>query len=203
MLFEGISSWDTIVNCNNYFHQECYTWLLNNHTLLGGTDADGQSVVVEADESYFFHRKYHRGRRRHGQWIVGLVDRSTGRCWFEAVTRRDAPTFQRIISDHVLPGSTIVTVAWRGSNNVGNLNSGIYQHEVIVHQQQFVDSVHADIHTETIEGLWMLVKQKLRYQAGTSRGLFASYLAEFQWCHAHKEHLFGKYLELLCNNYNI
>ena len=133
MLFEGISSWDTIVNCNNYFHHECYTWLLNNHTLLGGTDADGQSVVVEADESYFFHRKYHRGRRRRGQWVVGFVDRSSGRCWFEAVTRRDAPTFQRIISDHVLPGSTIVTDAWRGYNNVGNLNNGIYQHEVIVH----------------------------------------------------------------------
>jgi len=85
---------------------------------------------------------------------------------------------------------------------VGHLNDGIYQHEVIVHQQQFVDSVHADIHTETIEGLRMLVKRKLRYQAGTSRGLFASYLAEFQWRHEHKEHVFGKYMELLCNNYN-
>jgi len=73
---------------------------------------------------------------------------------------------------------------------------------VIVQQQQFVDSVHADIHMETIERLWMLVKRKLRYQAGTSRGLFASYLAEFQWHHEHKEHVFGKYLELLSNNYN-
>jgi len=73
---------------------------------------------------------------------------------------------------------------------------------VIVHQLQFVDSVHADIHTETIEGLWMLVKRKLRYLAGTSRGLFASYLAELQWRHGHKEHVFGKYLKLLCNNYN-
>ena len=85
---------------------------------------------------------------------------------------------------------------------MGHLNNRIYQHEVIVHQQQFVDSVHADIHTETIEGLWMLVKRKQRYQAGTSRGLFASDLAEFQWRHEHKEHVFGKYLEHLCNSYN-
>jgi len=53
MLFEGISIWDTIVNYNNYFRQECYKWLLNNRTLLAGFDANGQSVVVEADESYF------------------------------------------------------------------------------------------------------------------------------------------------------
>jgi len=152
--------------------------------------------------TFICHRKYHRGRRRRGQWVVGLVERSSEHCWFEAVTRRDAPTLQRIISDHVLPGSTILTDAWRGYNNVGHLNNGIYQHEVIIHQLQFVDSVHADIHTETIEGLWMLVKRKQRYQAGTSRGLFTSYLAEFQWRHGHKKHVFGKYLELLCNNYN-
>ena len=80
---------------------------------------------------------------------------------------------------------------------MGHLNDGIYQHEVIVHQQQFVDSVHADIHTETIEGLWMLVKRKLCYQAGTSRGLFASYVAEFQWLHEHNEHVFGKWFGTL------
>jgi len=29
-----------------------------NRTLLGGFDANGQSVLVEADKSYFFHHKY-------------------------------------------------------------------------------------------------------------------------------------------------
>jgi len=103
----------------------------------------------------------------------------------------------------VLPGTTIVTDAWRGYNNIGLLNNKIYQHEVIVHAHAFVDAVHADIHTETVEGLWMQVKRKIRYQGGTSRGLFASYLSEFQWRNGHKQHVFGNYLELLSNNYNI
>ena len=158
MFFEGITSWDTIVTYNNYFRQECYNWLLNNQAHLGGFDANGQSVFVEADESYFFHRKYHRGQRRRGQWVVGLVKHGSGHCWVEVVARCDAPTLERIISDHVLPGTTIVTDAWQGYNNVGQLINGIHQHEMIVHEQEFVNSVHAQIHTETVEGLWMQAK---------------------------------------------
>ncbi|CAL1526320.1 unnamed protein product [Lymnaea stagnalis] len=40
--------------------------MLTTNQLLGGFDANGQSVFVEMDESYFFHRKYHRGQRRIG-----------------------------------------------------------------------------------------------------------------------------------------
>ena len=120
ILFEGIRSWDTIVNYNNYFRKGCYNWLLTNQAHLGGFDANGESIFVEVDESYFFHRKYHRGRGRRGKWVVGLVERHTGRCWFQVVARRDAPTLERIICNHVLPGSTIVTDAWGVTITWGN-----------------------------------------------------------------------------------
>ena len=203
MLFEGLTSWDTIVNYNNYFRKECCDWLLNNNPQLGGFDINGQSMFVEVDESYFFHRKYHRGQRRRGKWVVGLVERGSGRCWLEVVVRRDALTLERIITAHVLPGTTVVTDAWRGYQNVGMMNNGIYQHAVIVHANEFVDPVHSEIHTETIEGLWMLAKRKLRYQSGTSRGLFASYLSAFQWRNSHKNNVFGNYMQLISANYNI
>jgi len=112
MLFEGIVSWDTIVNYNNYFRLECRNWLLSQQVQLGGLDNNGQPTYVEVDETYFFHRKYHRGHRRRGSWVVGLVERSTGRCWLEAVARRNAATLEQIITDHVLPGT--VTDAWAG-----------------------------------------------------------------------------------------
>jgi len=60
---------------------------MNQHVQLGGFDANGQPKYVEVDESYFFHRKYHRGRRRHGTWVVGLLERGTGRRWLEVVAR--------------------------------------------------------------------------------------------------------------------
>lgn len=203
MMFESLVSWNTIVNYNNYFRQQCCDWLLTTNQQLGGFDANGQSVFVEIDESYFFHRKYHRGQRRVGKWVVGLVERGSGRCWMEVVVRRDAATLERIITNHVLPGTTIVTDAWRGYQNVTQLNNGVYDHAVIVHAHEFVNREHPEIHTETIEGLWMHAKRKLRYQSGTSRGLFSSYLGAFQWRNCHKQNVFGSYLQMLCANYNI
>jgi len=122
-LFQSLTSWD---NYNNYFCQECCQWLLTTNQLLGGIDANGQSVFVEVDETYFFHRKYLHGQRRVGKWVVGLVERSSGQCWMEVVARRDAPTLERIITNHVLPGTTIVMDAWLGYQNVAQLNSGVY-----------------------------------------------------------------------------
>lgn len=203
MLFEELTSWDTVVNYNNFFRLECRNWILNQAYDLGGFDANGDPSYVEVDESYFFHRKYHRGRYRRGTWVVGLIERHTGRCWLEIVQRRDAQTLEQIIMNHILPGTIVVTDAWRGYVNVNTINGGVYTHEVVVHAENFVDPVDAEIHTETIEGLWMQVKRKLRYQSGTSRGLFPSYLSAFQWRYSHKVHVFGQYLRLLSDNYNI
>jgi hypothetical protein len=66
-----------------------------------------------------------------------------------------------------------------------------------------VHPMHPDVHTQSIEGLWMQIKRKLRYQSGTSRELFKSYIAEFQWRYSHKDNTFGQYLDLLSENYNI
>lgn len=203
MLFEELVSWDTIVNYNNYFRLECRNWVFNRQFLLGGADANGVSYYVEVDESYFFRRKYNRGHHRRGKWVVGLVERHSGKCWLEIVRRRDAGTLEQIIIDHVLPGSTVITDAWRGYANVNTINNGVYTHEVVVHSDNFVDPVYEYIHTETIEGLWMQVKRKLRYQSGTSRLLFPSYLYAFQWRNNHKMHVFGQFLGLLSDNYNI
>jgi len=59
------------------------------------------------------------------------------------------------------------------------------------------------VNMQTIEGLWMQAKRKLRYQSGTRSALFASYLCAFQWRFCHKRHVFGQYLKLISDNYNI
>jgi len=125
------------------------------------------------------------------------------RCWLEQVRRRDAATLERIISDHVLPGSTVVTDAWGGYINVGTMNHGVYQHQVVVRVNNFVDPIDADIYTQKMEGLWMHAKRKLRYQSGTSWQLFGTYLLAFKWRFSHKTNIFGNYLCLLSDNYHI
>jgi len=53
MMFESLVSWNTIVNYNNYFRQQCCDWLLTTNQQLGGFDANGQSVFVEIEELLF------------------------------------------------------------------------------------------------------------------------------------------------------
>jgi len=100
-------------------------------------------------------------------------------------------------STHVLPGTIIVTDAWAGYANLNQINNSVYQHYVVVHAHHFVDPVHGEVNTQTIEDVWMQAKRKLRYQSGTSRTLFASYLCAFLWRFCHKRHVFGQYLKLL------
>lgn len=50
-----------------------------------------------------------------------------------------------------------MTDAWQGYNNIGQIDDGICNHAAIVNHnvKYFVGAVHGEIHTETIEGLWM------------------------------------------------
>lgn len=48
----------------------------------------------------------------------------------------------------------------------------------VIRATEFVNSLHDEIQTETIEELWMQAKRKLRLQSGTSHTLFPSCLAE-------------------------
>jgi ISXO2-like transposase domain len=111
------------------------------------TPVRSQLIVVEVDERYFFHRTFHRGRRRRGNWFVGLVERATGKCWLDIVHSRDSSMLEQITLVHVLPGSVVMTNAWGSYMNVTRLNNGVYAHEVVVHAQKFVAVHRPDVHT--------------------------------------------------------
>ena len=70
---------------------------MGNFQPLSGVDGNGNLIVVEIDESKFFHRKYHRGAYRDGHWVFGAVERGTGWFLMEVVRRRDRNTLEAII----------------------------------------------------------------------------------------------------------
>jgi hypothetical protein len=76
---------------------------------------------------------------------------------------------------YILPGKKIISDGWRAYRNIENLGGGIYDHEVSIHEQNFVDPNDGNIHTQSIENVWMQAKRKLKRQFGTSRDLFPSY----------------------------
>ncbi len=171
----------TMVDWANLLREVCGNHEIAHFRQLGGFDGQGVPIVVEIDESKYFHRKYHRGNWREGHWVLGAVERGSSHCVLREVQNRDARTLEPIITQWCLPGTRIIADAWAGYNNLHALNNGVYLHDVVVHRHNFVDPIHPDVHTNTIEGMWMHGKRKLRYQFGTSRNIFHSYLDEFMW----------------------
>jgi len=186
----------------NFCREECDNYLVRTPVEIGGFDDTGQPVIVEVDESKYFHRKYHRGRWSKGHWVFGAIERGSGKCVIHLVHDRTAQTLEPLILQHVLPGSHIVSDGWRAYHNLSRLQNGIYQHSVVVHERHFVDPVYPEVHTNNIENLWMRAKRKLRRQFGTYRQLFPSYLREFEYRSlVNDDDIFSHYLTVLAENY--
>ncbi|XP_050512754.1 uncharacterized protein LOC126888463 [Diabrotica virgifera virgifera] len=172
----------TVVDWCNFCREVCTTYLQQHPVELGGFDENGEPLTVEMGESYFFHRKYHRGAFRNGQWVFGMVERNSGKLFLTPVQARNEETLLPIVSRTILPGTVIVTDGWGAYKNIGLLDGGVYEHRTVIHQHQnnFVDPDDSSVHTQTILSVWNRAK-KLCRQCGTSTDLFPSYLQEFMW----------------------
>lgn len=192
----------TVVDWCNFMREECAVWLENNPDEVGGFDNNGESLVVEIDESKYFHRKYHRGQWHDGHWVFGGIERGSGKCFLVEVANRTAATLEPLIQRYILPGTHIMSDGWPSYANIERIDNGIYIHDVVVHQRHFVDPDDRNIHTENVENMWMRAKRKLRRQFGTSRALFTSYLHEFVFRNRFRnEDMFQTLLHIVSENY--
>ena len=177
----------TLADWANFCRDVCEVDLETNPAVIGDFNADGTAVVVEIDESKFFHRKYHRGQWRPGHWVFGGVERLSRKCFLVEVPDRSAESLQNAILQNISPGTHIVSDGWASYTGIENLQDGIYSHSVVIHERNFVNPQDNDIHTQNIENLWMRVKRKLRQQFGTHKDLFTSHLHEFMWRQRYKD----------------
>ena len=102
ILYERITS--NYYNITSNIFQILLDWVELKSEKLGG-----EGVIVEIDESKFGKRKYNRGHRVEGQWIVGGFERGTGRLFLVAVEDRTKETMEEVIKTWVKPGTTIHT----------------------------------------------------------------------------------------------
>ena len=124
-------------------HTKVASWMMNNLQPIGGP-----GVVVELDEAKFGKRKFNRGAYREGMWVLGAVDRSTGKCILLPCpnNNRSAATLLPMIQRWVLPGSIIHTDEWRAYNSLDRMG---YDHRTVNHSIQFVDPTTAQVVTPT------------------------------------------------------
>jgi len=116
-----------------------------DETLIGGRPRAGQ-IKSRKDIRRFVEAKAK---------IVGAVERG-GRVHAQVVPSRKASTIMPIAKARVLPASTIYTDELKSYRQLGREG---YTHRRINHTERVY--VSGDVHTQTIEGFWALLKNGL------------------------------------------
>jgi transposase len=162
-------------------------------TLMTQTDEQlGKTAEVELDETFIggkAHNMHQAKRIRLGgrgtagkAAVFGAVERK-GKVVAVTVPNVDKVTLLPYIRKHVMPASTIYTDEMGAYNP---LTQHGYKHQRINHMEKVY--VSGDIHTNTIEGFWSLVKRGIGgvYHAVSAKHL-QSYLNEYAWRYNHRD----------------
>ncbi len=155
-------------------------------SLLSEGDMQLEGEAVEIDETYHGgHRKGGHGRQLRNDKgeemyapVFGMVERK-GRVRAFATPDVKSATLLPIIREYVLPKSTIFTDEYKVYGGIKNMKNQ-YAHRRIRHKAHVY--VRGNVHTNTIEGFWSLVKRGISgvyHQVSTK--YLQSYLDEYSF----------------------
>ncbi|HTU45861.1 MAG TPA: IS1595 family transposase [Bryobacteraceae bacterium] len=142
---------------------------------LMSEDLQLEGEAVEMDETYFGGRIRGRGRGpklENKTPIVGVVERNgRGRAIALATPNLKKETIIGIARERILPKSLVYTdESWR----YDGMKAAGYEHRRIHHASRVY--VMGDIHTNTIEGFWSLIKRGI---GGTHHSVSQKFLQEY------------------------
>jgi transposase-like protein len=153
---------------------------------------------IEMDETYVGARNKRyakRGRSAEGsakQPVFGMVQRG-GRVAAMTVDNVKRATVFPIVQERILPRATVYTDYYSVYNN---LERAGYRHGRINHSERVY--VSGDVHTNTIEGFWSLVKRGLDgVFHGVSKKHLQGYLNEYAWRYNQRHDGEGRFRALL------
>lgn len=148
--------------------------LMAEEIQLGGPESGG----VEMDEGYIGgRRKGESGQMRGGihshlSVVAGIVERNGGRI-VAKVDPMTKPSVRALVKEFVLPETIIFTDDAGAFQGIGTLTEK-YQHRRVNHTQKVY--VSGDVHTNTIDGFWSLVKRGI---GGVYHSVSAKYLQSY------------------------
>ncbi|MGB9458272.1 MAG: IS1595 family transposase [Bryobacteraceae bacterium] len=148
---------------------------------LMSEDINLEGSPVEIDEMYAGgRRKNGTGRPMRGDKtktpVMGMVERK-GRVVARTIPDCTSKTLLRNVKKYVLPESTIYTDELKSYGGIGHMNNG-YHHRRINHSTGIY--VMGDVHTNTIEGFWSLIKRGISgSHHSVSQKFLQAYLDEY------------------------
>jgi transposase len=175
-------------------------WRMFNKIRSMLTDDASFGGTVELDEAYiggsekWMHRSDPRrvqggtGGRGAGKTpVFGMAQRKTessqGKVIAKVVPDVSGRSLLPHVATRVLPASTVYTDEWAPYDKLDRMG---YAHSRVHHKQEVY--VDGDVHVNTIEGFWALLKGGLRgVYHGVSTQHLQSYLDEFTFRYNHRE----------------
>lgn len=161
----------------------------------------GRNKTVEIDETKIGKRKYNRGHKVEGVWVIGGIERSqlknklkheNRKSFFIPIEKRNATNIDEIIKKYVKKGTTVNTDCWKGYNNLSNIG---YKHQTVNHKEYFKDPV-TNVHTNGIEGTWSGIKRSIPIKNRNKKDI-VHHLMEYKWRKRYKENnVWKKFLQM-------
>jgi transposase len=162
-------------------------FLIRKELMQQGDGPFTNGQAIEVDETYIGGREYGRAGRpsfEHSKKtpVLGIVQRK-GQVAAVTVDNVSRAVVMPHILEKALPKSTIYTDEYKTYNTLGKHG---FKHRRIRHSEKIY--VSGDVHTNTIEGFWSLVKRGIGgvYHAVSKKHL-QGYLNEYAWRYNHRE----------------
>jgi transposase-like protein len=123
-----------------------------------------------------------------------MVERK-GRVIVRVVPNVKESTILPIMAERILPASNVFTDSYTTYDNVGKMDQG-YFHQRINHSEKVY--VMGDVHTQTIEGFWSLLKRGIGgvYHSVSAKYL-QSYCDEYAFRYNHRSEMKPMFTSLL------
>lgn len=152
------------------------------------TDNEPRSGLVEADETYWGgkEKNKHSSKRTIGcrgtkgkQPVIGVVERG-GKITAKVIPNATVPEVHKFIYSNVKPASMVYSDEHSGYEGLTG-----YEHKSVNHHSG--EYVRGDVHTNTIEGFWSLVKRGVDGVYHTvSPKYLQSYIDEYSFRYNHR-----------------
>lgn len=124
--------------------------------------------------------------------IIGLVDRQ-GHAYLIPCANVQTPTIQPFVEHLVDHGATVYTDQYNIYNFLRRLG---YTHETVNHSAG--EYARGEVHVNTVEGLWSLLRDHLRIHRGVSKVYLPLYVARFEFTFNRRDQRrWGQLIDLL------
>jgi transposase-like protein len=115
--------------------------------------------------------------------VIGVVERESGEIRLEVCRDATRQTCESVIFKHVAEGTMMYTDGWCGYEE---LYLHDYRHKVVIHSKgEYArdddgDGFH-EVHCNTMEGIWSLLRQWIRTFRGVRKDRLHLYVNAFQF----------------------